>query len=383
MSPMWHEGMATKQKRLMKIGGTFVPQIDDLIIKSPCIYVGNPFYKTPDEGCSAKEEFEEIDLEAIPDDYIPRTNLQRIASKAEVYSQSTAVSWSLTEKHCDHFRIAVRGMVQPARERTLAAALIPPGIQHIDAVESISFEDERDLVCVYPLLLSLTHDFLIKAMQVEKIRESVLRYLPFARVPDTAKHRALRLACLTSHYAEFWNRHAKSLEASDWSSQDNRLRLETPHRNLGEWNREVGLRSEFARRLALIEIDVLVAQAFGLTEDELIMVYRSQFPVLEENENNTWYDNKGRIVWTCSKGLTTVGWFKPNGRKPNAEEWKRDYAELSGGQTLQCLVKTDFLPGGERESIRSFEAPFSICDREADYRRAWAFFEAQSQQRAA
>ena len=51
-------------------------------------------------------------------------------------------------------------------------------------------------------------------------------------------------------------------------------------------------------------IDVLVAQALGLTLDQLIDIYRIYFPVLQQNEAGTWYDRNGRIAWTCSKGPT-------------------------------------------------------------------------------
>ena len=69
---------------------------------------------------------------------------------------------------------------------------------------------------------------------------------------------------------------------------------------LKSWSRLVGLRSDFARQQALVEIDVLVAQALGLTVDQLIEMYRTQFHVLDENERGTWYDVNGRIVENCS-----------------------------------------------------------------------------------
>jgi hypothetical protein len=56
-----------------------------------------------------------------------------------------------------------------------------------------------------------------------------------------------------------------------------------------------------------VEIDVLVAQALKLTLDELITIYRVQFPVMQQYERDTWYDQHGRIVFTSSKSRTGVG----------------------------------------------------------------------------
>jgi hypothetical protein len=52
---------------------------------------------------------------------------------------------------------------------------------------------------------------------------------------------------------------------------------------------------------SLVEIDVVSAMALGLNLEELIMMYEIQFPVLQQNENDTWYDTRGNIVFTCSK----------------------------------------------------------------------------------
>lgn len=205
------------------------------------------------------------------------------------------------------------------------------------------------------------------------MRESSASRIPFPKPPETAIHRVLRLNCLTSSYAELWDRHAPSLTPLPWSSDDPRLALEGSVEGPATWDRTAGLRTEFARRMALVEIDVLVAQAMGLSLDQLVEIYQVYFPVLQENEAGTWYDQKGRIVWTCSKGLPGVGYLE-KGKSPGRKAW--DKILESEPATLTCKAWDDTQPGGRREVTRTFEGPFTTYDRVKDYRRAWAYFEA-------
>ncbi len=124
-----------------------------------------------------------------------------------------------------------------------------------------------------------------------------------------------------------------------------------------------------------MEIDVLVAQALGLTLDELITIYRVQFPVMQQYERDTWYDRTGRIVFTASKGLTGVGFpRKGSGRGANKTTGWEDIAEMTSG-TVERTIIDDTLPGGPIERTITYEAPFDRCDRCEDYKIAWEFFE--------
>ncbi len=84
--------------------------------------------------------------------------------------------------------------------------------------------------------------------------------------------------------------------------------------------------------LTLVEIDVLVAQALGLTLAELITIYRVQFPVMQQYERDTGYDQNGRIVFTASRGLTGVGFpLKGSGRGANKATGLEDIQEKTSG----------------------------------------------------
>ena len=103
----------------------------------------------------------------------------------------------------------------------------------------------------------------------------------------------------------------------------------------------------------------------GMTLDELKTIYRIQFPVLRQNESDTWYDQNGRIVFTCSKGLTGVGFTRP--------EWN-EIKDMTSG-TVERTIMDDTLPGGPIERTITYLAPFDRCDREKDYETVWAEFE--------
>lgn len=354
---------------------------DQMVLQGPLFHVGNPFYKTPRAVSRTNADYHVIDLAAAPDDFLPRTNYGPAVDMAEYRRRMTRCRWDPTKGHAEFYRVAFRNMIALNGERSLIAAIIPPGAAHVHTVESVAFRAGGDALVLHSLSVSLPFDFMIKASGRGHIHDSDMARFPWAEVCSTARHRSLRLACLTSAYADLWDRVAPTLDVLPWSSPDPRLRCEGPVEGPTRWDRTAGLRTEFARRMALVEIDVLVAQALGLTLEQLIEIYRIYFPVLQENEAGTWYDQNGRIVWTCSKGLPGIGWLDERGKSPGRAAWSKILTE--NPPKLTCTAIDDTMPGGPREVTRHFVGPFNRCDRVEDYQRAWAHFERLKSKEAA
>src|SRR5690606_4767625 len=243
--------------------------------------------------------------------------------------------------------------------------------------------------------LTLPIDFRVKSTGSGHANMALINQLPVLQGSSAyrlAMHlRTLRLNCLTSHYADLWAESwHNSYREDSWAKSDPRLSDKTIGRLTVEWHRDSALRTEFERRQALVELDVLSAMALGLTLEELQTIYRVQFPVLRHYDRHTYYDQNGRIIYTKSRGLTGVG-LPTTKRYKDADEgisysvdapgfqakdtligW-RDVKDLKEG-TVSKTFMDDTMPGGPVERTIVYEAPFTGVDRDADYAEAWAHF---------
>lgn len=386
---------------------SFPENINQWILSGPHFFVGNPFNKTPRAECTQNSHYDVLDIENLPDNYLPRTNYLPACSENDFLARIPKVSWQETELNepkrvTEYFRFVNREMIGPASERTLIGTIIPPGLAHINTCVATAFKSCSDLLDFFSMTLSLPLDYRVKSTGMGHASTSLINQLPLLTTKLFRPYlhiRALVLASLTTHFAPLW----KIVWQSNFQQQRWSIPADSPHSgarvlpqdffaNLTpEWQRNCALRSDYARRQALVEIDVLVSQALGLTLDELLTIYRVQFPVLRQNEADTWYDQNGRIVFTPSKGLVGVG-LPRKARRSDLNEGIRygiespartehnialgwdDISDLKTGQVSKTFMD-DTLPGGPVERTITYVAPFFKPNREDDYRVAWAFFE--------
>jgi hypothetical protein len=361
----WHETNAQKEGFIRR-ETRFVETPTDLLFSGPHFHVARPFYKSPQQICTNHHEYDAIDLEAIPDDYLPRTNYVPACDNSEYRKKIPRIPWNNNEV-ISAYRLLNRRQLSQSGERTLIPALAPQGPSHVNTVTCIIAKDTRHLISLTGYSISLLADFYLKTTGRGDHYSSAYKSFPFLEFENQIAVRVLSLNCLTTHYAELWREcWDEEFRKETWLGDDPRLDADFWRNLTPEWTRHCALRTDFTRRWALVELDVLVARALGLTLAELQTIYRIQFPVMQQFEADTWYDQRGRIIFTNnSQGLPGVG-------LPRAE-WNEVRALQSG--TVKRTVTDTTLPTGPIEREIIYHAPFTKCDRERDYAEVWGKLE--------
>ncbi|BAY80322.1 hypothetical protein NIES25_68100 (plasmid) [Nostoc linckia NIES-25] len=379
-STCWNEVNA-QDEGIIKKDTQFPKLTEEFIISGPHFYVAQPLYKTPRKICTQNSHYDVLDLTNLPENYLQRTNYIPACDRNEYYRKIPSVSWieegeNHPKKVTEYYRLIYRGMLPPSNERTLIGTIIPKNTTHTNACKSYAFSNRVTFkfLIFAALSYSVIYDFLVKLTGKSNLHQ-ILDDFPIVyknKFDNLLLIRLLTLSCITYYYSELWETcYQTEFQQDTWTNINLRLNNNffknlTPH-----WQRNVALRTDYERRQALVEIDVLAAMALGLTLDELITIYRVQFPVMRQYEKDTWYDQNGRIVFTISKGLVGVG-FPRKGKK--GEQGWEDIKDMKTG-TVERKVIDDTMPGGPIERTIIYEAPFDRCDREEDYRIAWEAFE--------
>lgn len=417
----WHEGDRQRDGTLRR-EVKWPDALEEWIVSGPHIFVGNPMYKTPNANCANNRDYSAVDLSAITADFLPRTNYVRDCDPL-TYGQRLP-QWA-GRSQFSYYRVASRKMLSPTGERTFIPAIIPAGAPTTGGLLAAAFSDPEDLARFAGLGASVVLDFLVKSMGKANLNPNELAQLPALKEgwPEIVA-RALRLNCLGDYFSSLW----ESCFSSDFCrdqfvSED--ARLGSWSGLSASWGKHCSLSGDLERRHALLELDVLSAMALGLSMAELLTIYRAQFSILIQYERERMYDQHGRAVPAAKTvagkpavslidlavvlkeqvGFDVHAEYHPDGS--NTQELRAQEVRLGKkeagvlGVPERCtmadlLAETDVRwrdashpdgrpvrlvglrytdPGLEPHTERVYPTPWTRCDREADYRQAWAAFE--------
>lgn len=394
---MWDENAARREGTITdfpKLQTKTPDSFGKLILNGPHLNVGNPLFKTPRNPCKHNQDWVPIDLELIPDDFIPRCKYEQACDDTTYAARQMTCKWD-NKAFDQHWRLLYRRMIGTDSERSLAGSLYPPEVGHIDGINSLATESLSCLMSIAASFNSLPMDSFVRQLGKTNLLSDVVSSLPIINYKDrllSAISRCLCLSCVTSAYKPLWNSQFQSeFTKEQWTQQSAGLDADWFSRLTSKWSRNCALRSDLMRRQALLELDVLTAQAMGLDLQDLLTLYRLRFRVMRDYEANTWYDQNGRIVFTTNSALPSVGLPRKK-RAKDADEGityrKNGYDVGAGGLGFEevkdmkegYIEKTfpDISMSDEPQMTTvKYVAPFFKMNRESDYKCAWRAFDAR------
>ncbi|MFI9725766.1 Eco57I restriction-modification methylase domain-containing protein [Streptomyces sp. NPDC052092] len=336
----------------------------EVILQPRFFSLATPFTAQPIERASVAADMESWDLEHLAEDAVPRTHY-RPASDWKAYARGThkrkwldhvllaalredsrargvadeVVSaesasevprseanetvlrhWA-TRPWTDFYRMVWRRRTPSDYARNLTPALMPPGPAHIHQVHSLAMGNNAATVCVAGFWSSLPLEYFLRITERDdlQVREAEAMPAPTPGHPLTGALllRTLRLNCQTAAYARLWEELFDSSWRQDAWAASKVWPEEMPSLTAGvgpAWSCDTPLRSELARRAALVELDALVAVWLGISAEQLEAMYVARFPAMRRQEEDMWFDATGRRI---AKKHQVYGYGQPK------EAWKQ------------------------------------------------------------
>ncbi|WP_030771613.1 MULTISPECIES: DNA methyltransferase [unclassified Streptomyces] len=368
---------------------------NDVILQGPFFSIATPFAKRPIEGARTSLEVEAWNASTLTGDEVPHTNYRKAKNCAgESYlaalarrtwtdaellrdlqaegrvtdlvakaasdkgeQQSLLYDWS-SRPYSRFTRLVWRRQIASNTERSLFAALMPPGPAHVFTVQSMSLPSERETVLAAGFWAALPLDYFLRITGRSDLVVGEAQTMPAATtghpLESALSLRTLRLNAQVSEYSRLWSKLYDDVWADDVWAAASIWPAGTAYISgnvTPAWTRDTPLRTEFERRAALVEIDALVAVWLGVSADELVAMYRARFPVLQQYEENMWFDATGRRI---AKAHQQHGYGQPK------DAWK----QLSSHENFPLEAT---VPDG-------YEGPLYRADRVKEMRAAHAEF---------
>ncbi len=221
LSSGFHEGNA-KKDGIIKYELSRPGDWREIILKGIQIGLANPIFKSP---VANSNDAYGLDLVSMPIDAVPETEYRRDVdvSRYEIV-QDRWIDRKSSEprRYTEYYRLAWRSQIAPNTERSLFAALIPPGPTHVSFVHSLAFPDARSTALAAGFWSALSLDYFLRVGGMGHLQTRSAKNLPFGSLDHPLASalllRTMRLNCLTNAYCDLWAEvHDDSWRADSWA----------------------------------------------------------------------------------------------------------------------------------------------------------------------
>ena len=276
---MLNEDSAVSSGIIIKMPGQYSKE--EFVLNGPNFYVANPFFQTPNITARNHRDYSKINLREINDSFLPLSSYKLVDS-------------SFIQIPNNYYHVHRRRAIN-TNERTLISCIEPPGIVHLRSCYSLHFNDQKEMLAFHAGTISIIYDFIVRSTGKEDLVYNVIQDLPLIKeVSSQLLKRVLILESLTKDYEELYNSIRVMFLDNDIFSLKHELL-----KDIGclpqKWDANTPLRTDFERKIAVLEIDVLVCFAIGINLEELISIYLIEFPVLKKHDNLNFYNNEGML----------------------------------------------------------------------------------------
>lgn len=347
-SEMWHETYAVRDGIIKAYDGE-IEKPEYCVLSGPNIGEANMYSKQPRINCSSKGDYDNISLDEVVSGQCVVPRVKYIPADSELYSKNLPVVDGV--KFDEKYRIVFRKMLSKSSELNLKCTLIPPKVSYVNSIVGYSFRDEGKMVYLSGLLNSLVYIYLINSTGKMNFTSNTISIVP---VPDNQYKnaimlRGLRLNAISPLYANLL-KHVYTDEFQMDKTLISSIKTSLDCNITNEWNELFAIWRDLDRYITMVELDVLAAKGIGMTLKQLIDLYSINYPNMDDNEKNTWYDQEGKIVFTTNKSFVKYGVSK--------EIWEKNKDK--------SFSDTDLLGIN-----RNYVAPYFRTDRVSLYKEAW------------
>lgn len=368
---------ASEKDGIIKEQPGFYPDQEIRLLTGPNALIGDCFAQSCNMNYSSHQSYSLVDKDALSEasaNFVPRQRYKiedpaRFNDRYNPYLPQAGVRLS------DTYRLGLRKMLDNNESRSVKPFIIPPGFCHAESITSFAFENHHDLLMWAAIFSSIAFDFLFRRLGKSSFYPSDFNELrPTIDERNRsylhqASARALVLNNVHARFAGIWHEFFSIKLTAQYRSPFSETTLLV--RPTCEWSPQTMVTNPLARRLLLLEIDVLIALSFGLSLDQLTSIYKDCFPVFQSYEDSTFFDSKGRPVASTNKTLGRLAASKTTLAKNYGPEWKK---ALGSPGSLSITVEDEAHSDQPSSRDITFEMPAATRDRLAEYRIAWDFF---------